>query len=84
MAILIDQSVPYATLESTLREAVGETLESIWLFDVFQGANIPEGKHSLGVALQLRKLGGNFTDEEANQVRDRAVAAIATLGASIR
>ncbi|MBS1719674.1 MAG: phenylalanine--tRNA ligase subunit beta [Armatimonadetes bacterium] len=84
LAILIDQSVPYATLESTLREAVGETLESIWLFDVFQGANIPEGKHSLGVALQLRKLGGNFTDEEANQVRDRAVAAIATLGATIR
>ena len=84
VAILIDKGVPYAEVERAVAEAAGEVLERQWLFDVFEGQGIPEGKHSLAIALQLRKLGGNFTDEEANQVRDRVVAALESLGATLR
>ncbi|RYG44270.1 phenylalanine--tRNA ligase subunit beta, partial [bacterium] len=84
IALLLDKTVPYADVERAIAEAVGEVLERQWLFDVFAGQGIPEGKHSLGIALQFRKAGENFTDEEANQVRDRAVAALAALGGTTR
>ncbi|MBS1716751.1 MAG: phenylalanine--tRNA ligase subunit beta [Armatimonadetes bacterium] len=84
IAILVDEAVPFASIEQTIGKALGGELERMWLFDVYKGKGIPEGKHSLAVALQLRKLGENFTDEEANQARDRAVQALASLGATIR
>jgi phenylalanyl-tRNA synthetase beta chain len=84
IALLIDQSVPYKEIEAVVKEAGGLVLERQWLFDVFAGQGIPPGKHSLGIALQLRKLDENFTDQEANQVRDRIVAALARLGGSTR
>lgn len=84
IAVLVDRGVPYETIATAVAEAVGEVLERQWLFDEFAGAGIPEGMRSLGIALQLRKSDGTFTDEEANQVRDRAVAALAPLGATTR
>ena len=84
IAILIDKSTPYSSIEAAIAEACGKVLEKQWLFDVYEGQGIPEGKHSLTIAIQLRKFGGNFTDEEANQVRDRAVAALVALGATQR
>lgn len=84
IAVMIDKAVPFERLQSRVREACGDVLERLWLFDRYEGKGIPEGKHSLGLALQLRKVGENFTDEEANRVRDRAVEALTALGATLR
>ena len=84
VAFVIEKSVPYANIAAALAEACGEVLEKQWLFDVYEGKGIPDGSHSLATALQLRKAGANFTDEEANQVRDRAVQALEALGAKLR
>jgi phenylalanyl-tRNA synthetase beta chain len=84
IALLIDKVVPFERIEGALSDALGEVLERQWLFDVYEGKGIPEGKHSLAIALQLRKQGSNFTDEEANQVREKAVAALSALGGSPR
>lgn len=84
IAFVVEKSMPYSQLENAIRLACGDELEKHWLFDVYEGAGIPDGKHSLGVALQLRKFGENFTDEEANLVRERAVAALEALGATMR
>ncbi|HZH98291.1 MAG TPA: phenylalanine--tRNA ligase subunit beta [Fimbriimonadaceae bacterium] len=84
MAVLVDKSVTYDHIANTLKEACGEVLEKQWLFDVYEGQGIPEGKHSLAIALQLRKQGENFTDEEANQVREKAAKALERLGATLR
>jgi phenylalanyl-tRNA synthetase beta chain len=83
IAVVISKAVPYAEVERAVAEACGEDLERQWLFDVYSGPGIPEGSHSLGIAIQLRKA-GTFTDEEANQVRDAAVAALERLGARLR
>lgn len=84
IAVLIEKNVPYKKIEEAITNACGEVLERTWLFDVYDGKGIPEGSHSLAVALQFRKPGENFTDEEANQVRDKAVAALAALGGKQR
>ncbi len=84
MAVLVSKSVPFEAMRERIVEACGEVLERLWVFDVFGGSSLPEGTHSVGVALQLRKLGQNLTDEEANQVRDRAAKALESLGARLR
>lgn len=81
LAFVIDKSVPFSEISKTLVSAAGELLEDHWLFDVYEGKGVPEGKHSLAIALQLRKFGANLTDEEASQVRERVVQALAGLGA---
>ncbi|MBL8041227.1 MAG: hypothetical protein JNM04_07750, partial [Chthonomonas sp.] len=45
---------------------------------------IDDGSHSLAIALQIRKLGENLTDEQANEVRDRILQPILALGATMR
>ena len=84
VAFVIEKSVPYATISASIEGACGDVLEKHWLFDVYEGKTIPKGHHSLAIALQLRKQGANFTDEEANQVRDCAVQALEALGAKLR
>jgi phenylalanyl-tRNA synthetase beta chain len=84
IAVLIDKAVPFEKIDGALETAIGDVLEKRWLFDVYEGKGIPEGKHSLAIALQLRKLGSNFTDEEANQVRAKAVEALSSLGGTLR
>lgn len=83
IAFQIAKDVPWSQVETTIRQAAGEVLEKSWLFDVYEGKGLAEGTHSLAVAMQLRKP-SNFTDEEANQVRDSVVAALAELGAKAR
>lgn len=84
IAIELDKAVPYEDVWRTVRDCAGEVLEDTWLFDVYEGRGIPEGRRSLAIALQLRKFGENFTDEEANQVRDRVVEGLAQLGGKLR
>jgi len=84
LAFVIDRSIPFVNLESAVSDAAGNDLERYWLFDVYEGKGIPEGKHSLGLALQLRRMGSNLTDDDANQVRDRVVKAIEALGGQLR
>lgn len=84
IAFVISKSLPYAQIENAIELACGDLLERQWLFDIYEGKGIPEGHYSLAVALVLRKFGENFTDEEANQVRAKALAALEVLGAKAR
>ncbi|MBL8088077.1 MAG: phenylalanine--tRNA ligase subunit beta [Chthonomonas sp.] len=80
IAVLIPKSVPYSQIESSVAEACGSDLEKQWLFDVYEGKGIEPGHHSLAIALQIRRMGENLTDEVANDIRDRAVQALNRLG----
>jgi phenylalanyl-tRNA synthetase beta chain len=84
LAFLIDKNIPYEQILRAVLGASGELLEHHWLFDVYEGKGVPEGHHSLAIALQLRKLGANLTDDEANQVREKVVQALGLLGATPR
>jgi phenylalanyl-tRNA synthetase beta chain len=84
IAFLIRKDVPFSKIEDAVRSAGGNLLEKQWLFDVYEGKGTGDGEHSLAIALQLRKLGANLTDEEANQVRAKVAEALVQLGATLR
>ncbi|MFJ2772446.1 phenylalanine--tRNA ligase subunit beta [Streptomyces sp. NPDC087300] len=85
VALVVDQEVPAAVVEYYLKGGAGELLESIRLFDVFEGEQIGEGKKSLAYALRFRAADRTLTVEEATAARDAAVARAAeATGAVLR
>ncbi|OON82216.1 phenylalanine--tRNA ligase subunit beta [Streptomyces tsukubensis] len=85
VALIVASEVPAADVEGALREGAGELLESIRLFDLFEGAQIGEGRKSLAYALRFRAGDRTLTVEEATAARDAAVAlATERTGAALR
>ena len=85
LAFVVDKSVPVLTIEKLMKQAVGETLEHIELFDVFEDPlKIGPGRKSVAFALRLRGKDRTLTDEEANEAVTRAVSAAAAVGAALR
>ncbi|MCA0143354.1 phenylalanine--tRNA ligase subunit beta [Blastococcus sp. LR1] len=77
-----DQSA--AEFEATVREAAGELLESLRLFDVYTGPSLPEHSKSLAYAVTLRAPDRTLSGEEAAEVRERVIAAAREQGAELR
>ena len=77
VALIVDNEVPAAAVERALRAGAGPLLESVWLFDVYAGPQIGEGKKSLAYALRFRASDRTLTDAEAAAARDAAVAVAA-------
>lgn len=85
VALVVDQDVAAASVAEALRVGGGELVESVRLFDVYIGDQIPEGKKSLAFALRLRGSDATLTDSQAAEARDAAVAeATARCGAELR
>ena len=76
LAFVVDDSVPAAAVEKTLREAGGELLESLALFDVYRGVGVPERARSLAYHLRLCAMDRTLNDEEVAAVRARCIAAV--------
>ncbi|MCF3963603.1 phenylalanine--tRNA ligase subunit beta [Streptomyces fuscigenes] len=74
VALVVAGDVPSADVERALREGAGELLESLRLFDVFEGEQIGAGRKSLAYALRFRAGDRTLTVEEATAARDAAVA----------
>ncbi|MFI5055183.1 MAG: phenylalanine--tRNA ligase subunit beta [Actinomycetota bacterium] len=85
LAFVLPLEVPSGSVEATLREAAGPRLTGCVLFDVFSGSPLPEGSRSLAYGIELREPDRTLTDEEAQSVIDRIVAAVTeTYGATLR
>jgi phenylalanyl-tRNA synthetase beta chain len=84
VALVVDGSVPAATVEAALRSGAGPLLESVRLFDVYTGPQLGEGKKSLAFALRFRAPDRTLTAEETATARQAAVAAAAGAGAVLR
>jgi len=84
LAFVVDADQPAAGFEAVVREAAGELLESLRLFDVYTGPSLPEGTRSLAWSLTLRAPDRTLSGEEAAAVRARIVAAAAARGADLR
>ena len=84
LAFVCDKSVPVALLEKNISAAAGQYLESIELFDVYEGERIGSDKKSVAFSLTLRAPDRTLTDEEANAAVNSAIEALAKIGATLR
>jgi phenylalanyl-tRNA synthetase beta chain len=77
LAFVVDEAVPAAELEATIRAAAGDLLESLRLFDVYTGPQLGEGKKSLAYSLTLRAPDRTLSGEEAAEASQSVATAVA-------
>ncbi len=72
IAFIVSQSTPWAAIELTARQALGQQLSGLRLFDRYQGKGLEEGTKSVAMGLILQEVSRTLTDADA----DAAVAAV--------
>jgi len=78
ISIVIDESLPAASVRGTIRAAAPSTLASITEFDRYQGKGVPEGRVSLSLRLTFRDPERTLTDDEVQAATERIVSALRT------
>jgi phenylalanyl-tRNA synthetase beta chain len=84
IAVTLPESVAAAEVLDAVREAAGETLDEVEVFDVYTGEQVGAGRRSLALALSFRSLHSTLTDEDVAPVREKIVAALKQLGGELR
>ena len=85
VALVLGRDVAAADVESTIRAAGGALVESVRLFDVYEGPQVGEGRRSLAFSITYQAVDRTLTDAEVNQVHDAVRASLAReLGAVLR
>jgi phenylalanyl-tRNA synthetase beta chain len=76
LAFEVEDAVPAGEVEQALRDAGGERLASLELFDVYRGTGIAPGRRSLAYTLRLDAPDHTLTDDEVAEVRRRCIDAV--------
>ena len=84
ISFICDDEIPVASLEKIIKKAVGNTLESVKLFDVYKGSQIEAGKKSVSFSIVMRSHDGTLTDEQADSAMKRVTKALVASGAEVR
>ncbi|HEY8788579.1 MAG TPA: phenylalanine--tRNA ligase subunit beta [Actinopolymorphaceae bacterium] len=77
VALVVASSTPSADVTAALTTGAGPLLESLDLFDVYSGDQLPAGTKSLAYRLTFRAPDRTLTAEEASSARSAAVATAA-------
>jgi phenylalanyl-tRNA synthetase beta chain len=70
MALVVDAQVPAEALLDAMEAQKPPIVASVRLFDVYQGAGIPQGKKSLAFRVVMQHTERTLTDAEADAARD--------------
>jgi phenylalanyl-tRNA synthetase beta chain len=85
IALLVDDSVLVADIEDVITKQGGAMVESVKLFDVYKGKQIPEGKKSIAYSIVYRLESKTLTDNEVNKVHDKILRSLEyKIGAQLR
>ncbi len=85
IAMLVDEEVTHQELERVIQENGGEFLQSVHLFDLYDGENIEAGKKSIAYSLYFANPSATLKDEEVNASFDAIKEAlIDTLKVEVR
>ena len=78
LAVVVQQDVPAAAVLQSVRNAVGENLVDVRLFDVYAGEGIDSNEKSLAIGLTLQSQTTTLSEEEINALADSALQAMRT------
>jgi phenylalanyl-tRNA synthetase beta chain len=85
LALVVDRGTQAGMLESTIRASAGDLLESLAIFDHYEGNQVGEGKKSIGFRACYRHAERTLTDEEVDTVQKKVLNALTKqTGATLR
>jgi phenylalanyl-tRNA synthetase beta chain len=84
-SLLLDNGVTFGAIEQLARKADKKLLQSVNLFDVYEGKNLPEGKKSYAVAFTFQDAGATLKDEQVDRIMETIrISLEKELGAELR
>lgn len=85
IAMLVKDEVLVKQIEEVILQKAGKILESVKLFDVYKGKQVPEGMKSVAWSITFRTPDRTLTDDEVNKAMDKILDGLKTgLGAELR
>ena len=85
LALVLDRNFPADMVLKTIRECGASLLESVEVFDVYEGTAVAAGKKSVALACRYRAKDRTLTDEEVNRIHAVLIEqARLRLGAELR
>lgn len=84
LALLCDETIPVRILEKAIMKGAGNLLETIQLFDVYQGEQIENGKKSVAFNIVLRSAENTLAEEQVNGTMKKVMKELEKVGAILR
>ncbi|MDI6760197.1 MAG: phenylalanine--tRNA ligase subunit beta [Candidatus Brocadiaceae bacterium] len=85
IAIVVDEGVTWAEIESCVRGAGAKFLEKVEFFDLYRGKQVPPGKKSVAFRIHFRAPDRTLTGEEVDRAREVIISELTRrLGATVR
>ena len=84
LSMTISKEVFVGQIEKVIKENAGKLLESLELFDVYEGNQIEKGKKSVAYSLTFRAKDRTLEEAEVSKIVDKILAKLAELGAELR
>jgi phenylalanyl-tRNA synthetase beta chain len=76
LALVVEKRIAAAEVGAVIREAAPPTLESLSVFDVYEGESLPEGTRSVAWRLRFQAADRTLTDEEVDRALGKITAAL--------
>jgi phenylalanyl-tRNA synthetase beta chain len=73
IAMVVPEGTTHDAVLQIVKQAKPANLESVELFDIFRGKNVPEGQKSLAYAFTYRNAERSLTDAEVNAAHEKLV-----------
>ena len=85
LALLVDNSVEFESIEKIARQTEKKLLKRVELFDVYEGKNLPAGKKSYAVNFILQDETKTLNDKQIDALMGKLITNLKTkLGAELR
>ena len=84
LSLVMKKDIFVGQLEKVMKEKGGKLLESIQLFDVYEGSQIEEGYKSVAFSLVFRSPERSLETAEVNKIVDKILAELEKMGVKIR
>jgi phenylalanyl-tRNA synthetase beta chain len=83
-AFVVDAKLAAGEIVKAVKLADRALIDQVTVFDVYEGAGVPEGKKSVAVAVRIQPRDATLTEAEIEALAQKIVAAALKLGATLR
>jgi phenylalanyl-tRNA synthetase beta chain len=84
LSLVLDEAIPYGTVERAVRAAGVESLRRLRIFDLYTGAPLAPGEKSIAISLWFQSDAGTLTESEVDASVARILVEVERVGGRLR
>nr|WP_294490472.1 phenylalanine--tRNA ligase subunit beta [uncultured Anaerosporobacter sp.] len=84
ISMVMEKSILAGDVEAIIRKNGGKILESVTLFDIYEGAQIKEGHKSMAYSISFRAKDRTLEDKDVNEVMTKILNGLSKIGIELR